>query len=188
MLVQVLTFSYPAIPTEPPKEGHRGPFDDYNPTVVRPRRITTISLSTLHARNPTYDVRRNGALLVLPDPARQRHVTVLARHYEVERFHLRMRYESGAGERSEAQVHDLPAAAALNRLEAVVPQGLANERGALLDGEAFGVAHEVVEQRRVYVDLVEKLHASRPRVQLSPRGYRSEQDGPMAERASMSSK
>ena len=97
MLVQVLTFSYPAIPTEPPKEGHRGPFDDYNPTVVRPRRITTISLSTLHARNPTYDVRRNGALLVLPDPARQRHVTVLARRYEVERFHLRMRYESGAG-------------------------------------------------------------------------------------------
>src|SRR5437867_8060482 len=38
--------------------------------------------------------------------------------------HLRMRQESGAGERGEAQVHDL-LAASFDRLEAPVPQGLA---------------------------------------------------------------
>src|SRR4029434_109266 len=78
-----------------------------------------------HARNPAHDLRRDGALLVLPDPTRQRHVAVLACHSEAVRFHVRMPHASGARALSEAQVHDLPAAG-LDGLEALVPQGLAN--------------------------------------------------------------
>src|SRR4029434_8616128 len=81
-----------------------------------------------HARNPPHDVRRDGALLVLPNPTRQRHVAVLACHGEAVRLPLRMRHESGAGERSQAQVDDLPAAW-LDGLEALVPEGLAHARG-----------------------------------------------------------
>src|SRR5213594_3075206 len=72
-----------------------------------------------------------------------------------------MRHEGGPGERSEAQVHDL-LAAGFDRLEALIPQGLADERGARLHGEMLGVEHEVVEQRVVHVDLIEELHAGRP--------------------------
>src|SRR2546427_4909191 len=72
-----------------------------------------------------------------------------------------MRDEGGPGERSEAQVHDL-LAAGFGRLEALIPQGLADERGARLDGEMLGVEYEIVEQRVVHVDLIEELHAGRP--------------------------